>query len=100
TASCDVIVTVAGATPIHDVQGDGAASPMIGDQVLVEGVVTAAITRSDRLDGFFIQAPDGAADTDPSTSEGVYVFCATTCPPPPGVTAAEAVQAIGRGGES
>ena len=96
TASCDVMVTVAGATPIHEVQGSGATSPRVGEQVLVEGIVTAADLRGDRLDGFFLQAPDAAADDDPSTSEGIYVFCGTTCPPPPGVTVGVAVSAIGR----
>ena len=43
--------------------------------------MTATITRSDRLDGFFVQAPDDAADNDPTTSEGIYVFCGTSCPP-------------------
>lgn len=67
-------------TPIHDLQGDGDASPCAGLDVTIEGVVTGiddevgrstagSIFRDDR--GIFVQeeTPDG----DPDTSEAVFV---------------------------
>src|SRR5919198_4036517 len=55
-------------TKIHDLQGNGAASPIPGLTVTVTGVVTAVTS-----DGFFIQEEDADADADPNTSEGVFV---------------------------
>ena len=55
--------------PIHDIQGNGATSPLTGQVVTTEGVVTGR-----KSNGFFIQASDADADADPATSEGVYVF--------------------------
>ena len=92
-ATCDVAVSVLPITPIHDVQGDGATSPLVGEQVAVDGVVTATISRNDAVGGAFVQEPDGDADTDPSTSEGVFVFCAPSCPP--ALAAGDRVQVTG-----
>src|SRR6185436_5446545 len=66
---------------IHDVQGNGAATPMPGATVTVEGVVTANFQGSGKLQGFFLQEEDADADADPATSEGIFVFC-NTCPTP------------------
>src|SRR5690242_1366678 len=55
-------------TKIHDVQGNGNSSPLVGQTVTVVGVVTAVTS-----DGFFIQEEDLDADADPNTSEGVFV---------------------------
>lgn len=63
-------------TPIHDVQGRGAVSPLRDQLVVVEGIVTALVK-----DGFFLQADASQADTDPETSEGVFVQTATTPSP-------------------
>jgi len=60
----DVVVT-----PIHDIQGDGSASPLVGQVVTTVGIVTAA-----RSNGFFLQTPDAQADADPMTSEAIFVF--------------------------
>ncbi|MEE8602878.1 ExeM/NucH family extracellular endonuclease [Euzebya tangerina] len=65
---------------IHDVQGDGAASPLDGDTVEVTGIVTSLFTDDDMLDAFFLQEEDADADTDAATSEGVFVFCRGFCP--------------------
>ena len=65
-------------TRIHDVQGNGAATPIPGTTVSVEGVVTAQFLGSARLSGFFLQEEDNDADADPATSEGVFVYC-TSC---------------------
>lgn len=51
----------------HDIQGAGAVSPLSG-AVRVKGVVTAR-----KSDGFFIQTEPGFEDTDPNTSEGLFV---------------------------
>jgi uncharacterized protein len=60
---------------IHDVQGSGAATPLAGATVIVEGVVTASFQGTNQLQGFFLQEEDAAADAEPATSEGIFVFC-------------------------
>lgn len=56
----------------HQVQGSGATSPLVGSTLTVRGVITAHAA-----DGFFIQTDSGSEDTDPNTSEGLYVAEAT-----------------------
>jgi len=73
-------------TEIHDVQGSGASSPIAGQNVTVEGVVTGiddeigasfgpnnTIRRFPEDAGIFIQEEPADADADPDTSEGVFV---------------------------
>ena len=60
---------------IHDVQGSGAATPIPGSTVMVEGVVSAAFLGANKLQGFFLQEEDAQADADPLTSEGIFVYC-------------------------
>ena len=60
-------------TPIHDIQGNGAATPLPGFQVVIEGVVVGDFQGSDGLGGFFVQAGVVDADADPLTSEGMFV---------------------------
>jgi predicted extracellular nuclease len=55
-------------TRIHDIQGNGAVSPLAGQTVTTSGIVTA-VTR----EGFFIQEPDARIDNDPSTPEAIFV---------------------------
>ncbi|WP_433473551.1 ExeM/NucH family extracellular endonuclease [Spirillospora sp. CA-142024] len=57
---------------IAEVQGGGNASPLTGQTVRVEGVVTADFQRSDQLKGFFVQDP--TPDADPGTSDGLFVY--------------------------
>ncbi|MET8868910.1 ExeM/NucH family extracellular endonuclease [Nonomuraea sp. NPDC004580] len=57
---------------IAQVQGAGDASPLAGQTVRVEGVVTADFQRTDQLSGFFIQDP--RPDADPATSEGLFAY--------------------------
>nr|WP_257385966.1 ExeM/NucH family extracellular endonuclease [Tahibacter caeni] len=66
---------------IHDVQGNGAATPIPGASVMVEGIVVGNYQGASRLRGFFLQEEDADADADPNTSEGVFVFC-SACPTP------------------
>jgi predicted extracellular nuclease len=67
------------ATPIHDVQGPGATSPLADSVVVVEGVVVGDFqnnteTDDGNLNGFYVQEEDADADTSDDTSEGVFVF--------------------------
>ncbi len=62
--------------PVYQVQGNGAASPMTGESVTVEGVVTGDFQDGDanlsqNLGGFYIQ---NEPDDDTATSDGVFVF--------------------------
>ncbi len=66
-------------TPIHNVQGSGAASPVVATEVAVEGVVVGdfqnnASADDGDLNGFHLQAPASAFDADPATSEGVFIY--------------------------
>src|SRR5262249_61563848 len=54
---------------IHDIQGPGDTSPFAGRLVSTTGIVIGV-----KSNGFFIQNPDSAVDSDPNTSEGVFVF--------------------------
>lgn len=65
-----------GAVPkkIHEVQGPGLASPIVGTKVIVEGVVVGDFQGSDGFNGFHIQEEDADIDGDPSTSEGVFIY--------------------------
>ncbi len=66
-----------GGISISDVQGSGPESTMVGETVTVEGIVTGDFQDNDAddsgdLGGFFLQAE--RADSDASTSDGVFVF--------------------------
>src|SRR3954451_13530796 len=78
-------------TKIHDVQGSGAATPIPGATVTVEGIVTADF-QGTNIQGFFLQEEDADADADPATSEGIFVFCGA-CPTP--VAEGQRVKATG-----
>ncbi|MFF2127734.1 endonuclease/exonuclease/phosphatase family protein [Streptomyces olivochromogenes] len=61
---------------IHDIQGTTRTSPYAGQKVTdVAGIVTALRTYGSSR-GFWIQDP--TPDTDPATSEGVFVFTSST----------------------
>ncbi len=74
-------------TPIHVIQGVGSASEL--DSVAVttngivigdfQGVAASPLLHPEQLSGFFIQTADTDADDDPLTSQGIFVFCDTTC---------------------
>ncbi len=59
-------------TPIYDIQGSGSSSPIDGQVVETEGVITGDFQASNQLNGFFIQDPVG--DGDPATSDGIFVY--------------------------
>ena len=59
---------------IAEVQGTGDASPLVGQNVIVKGVVTAAYPTGG-FHGFFLQAQGTGPEPDPSgASDGVFVF--------------------------
>ncbi|MGC1207396.1 MAG: ExeM/NucH family extracellular endonuclease [Ornithinimicrobium sp.] len=60
------------ATFIGAVQGDGAQSPIAGEQVGVEGIVVGDF-QDGGFDGFFVQDSDGG-DADAATSDGIFVY--------------------------
>ncbi|HEX6208112.1 MAG TPA: ExeM/NucH family extracellular endonuclease, partial [Actinomycetota bacterium] len=61
------------ATLLHEVQGSGAASPLVGESHVMEAVVVGDFQGPGQIGGFFLQEEDADADADPSTSEGVFV---------------------------
>ena len=63
-------------TTIQEVQGNSDASPLLGEDVTVEGLVTGDFQERDsdtsrNLGGFYIQ---GTPDADAATSDGIFVF--------------------------
>lgn len=83
---CDVDVPL---TLISTIQGTGAASPMVGDSVVVEAVVTAILSDLNRV---IIQEEAADDDGDPLTSEGIAVFGGTL---PDGLTVGTTVRVEG-----
>ncbi len=79
-AVCDV--EESNLTPIYEVQGADASTPLARQSVVVRGVVTADFTSggdtgipaNQGLRGFFMEAIAADRDDDPQTSEGVFVF--------------------------
>jgi uncharacterized protein len=82
TASCAVSVRLSAPvaiTRIYTIQGSGAVSPLVGTEVVTEGVVTKRLISQAspvQLRGFFMQ--DETGDSDASTSDGIFVFLPAT----------------------
>lgn len=62
---------------IYSVQGNGLASPLVGQEVAIEGVVVGdfqnnAASDDGDLNGFHVQDPQG--DGNAATSDGVFVY--------------------------
>jgi uncharacterized protein len=66
---------------IHEIQGRGAASPLRDSIVSFTGIVTGSFVGSAKLGGFFAQSPDDAKDSDPLTSEGIFVDLGSSASP-------------------
>ncbi|PRG22347.1 ExeM/NucH family extracellular endonuclease [Burkholderia multivorans] len=62
------------ATPIADIQGPGAPSPLAGQNVSIEAVVTAVFGGTDGFGGFFVQQADPQRRNQPGVSEGLFVY--------------------------
>ncbi|NRB40677.1 MAG: ExeM/NucH family extracellular endonuclease [Pseudomonadales bacterium] len=61
------------ATLIHDIQGAGNTSPMQGQTVVIEAVLTGSFYQADELGGIYLQQLDADTDADENTSEGIFV---------------------------
>lgn len=72
TVNLTNVASVQGATPAGNV-----ATPLNTQSVMVEGVVTSV---TPGLSGFFVQEEGIDADADANTSNGVFVYCAASCP--------------------
>jgi predicted extracellular nuclease len=60
---------------IHEVQGSGPVSPIVGATgEVLEGIVVGDFQAPTELGGFFLQEEDDDNDSDPNTSEGIFVF--------------------------
>ncbi|WP_018412290.1 ExeM/NucH family extracellular endonuclease [Methyloversatilis thermotolerans] len=76
SADCTANVTIGAAaaiTRIPTIQGSGDASPLAGQTVTTEGVVSAVFPG---LSGFYLQ--DEAGDGDAATSDGIFVYAPST----------------------
>ncbi len=62
------------ATLLHDIQGSGASSPLVGVAATVEAIVVADFQGTTSIRGFFLEEPNAEHDGDPATSEGLFVF--------------------------
>lgn len=76
-------------TPIHQIQGNELLSPVRGQVVITEGIVTALKFNN----GFFLQTADDEVDADPATSQGIFVFTGTA--PPASATPGNRVRVTG-----
>ncbi|MGK7955334.1 MAG: ExeM/NucH family extracellular endonuclease, partial [Crocosphaera sp.] len=70
-------------TFIHQIQGTGASSPLVGQTVTIEAVVVGdyqdgGLGTNGDLNGFFVQEEDVDTDTNPLTSEGLFIFDGTS----------------------
>lgn len=67
-------------TAIPTIQGSGTSSPLVGNIVSTEGIVTADYQTnayvSGTKNGFFMQSE--SADGDPATSEGLFIYSTLT----------------------
>ena len=84
-------VSAEGASPlvaVPAIQGAALTSPLTGERVATQGIVTAVDTN-----GFYLQDPEG--DGDDATSDGIFVFTGGA----PGVAVGDAVQVTGTVGE-
>ena len=61
-------------TPIHSIQGAGLRSPLEGEHIETQGVVTGTGSR-----GFFIQDPKGNGDAN--VSDAIFVYSPQSTPP-------------------
>ncbi|MPZ51679.1 MAG: ExeM/NucH family extracellular endonuclease [Acidimicrobiia bacterium] len=85
---------------ISEVQGSGAETPVDGVLVEVTGVVVGDYEGpSPNLRGFFLQEEEADMDSDPATSEGVFVFNNIGGTSPDLVALGDAVTVTGTVGE-
>ena len=84
-------------TPIHEVQGEGTSSPEVGNEVSVEGVITALYLTGGK-NGMYIQTAGtgGATDATPGASDAVFVDGGSSAANlPAGLAIGDSVQVTG-----
>ena len=62
------------ATLISQVQGSGASTPLAGQTVSIEGIVTGDYQGAGAFSGFYVEEEAADHDANPATSEGIFVF--------------------------
>jgi len=62
------------AMPIARIQGDTDRSPMTGETVTIEGILTYDTRHEDGFQGFYLQQADHETDDNPATSEALFVY--------------------------
>ena len=62
------------ATPISRIQGSSHSSPLTGQVVTVEGILTLDSRTPDGFRGFYLQQADHQTDNNPLTSEALFVY--------------------------
>jgi predicted extracellular nuclease len=65
-------------TLISAIQGSGASSPLVGNNVSIEAIVTSDLQASNQIGRFFVQQANADYDANAATSEGLYVAGGTT----------------------
>ena len=67
------------ATLIHEIQGSADMSPVNNTIQLIEGIVSADFRTysTNPLGGFYLQEESTDQDSDPATSEGIFVYAPT-----------------------
>ncbi|MFC0247720.1 ExeM/NucH family extracellular endonuclease [Citricoccus parietis] len=79
-------------TPIAEIQGTGAASEMIGENVMTLGVVTAVYSTGG-FNGYYLQTSgSGGDDATPGGSDAIFIYSADTVGE---VTLGDHVQVVG-----
>lgn len=69
------ILSTVSVVRIHDIQGSGTSfNPVYSGTQSIEGIVTRTFSGTAMLSGFYVQEEDADADTNPLTSEGIFVY--------------------------
>ncbi|RQP12836.1 MAG: ExeM/NucH family extracellular endonuclease [Microbacteriaceae bacterium] len=84
---------------IAEVQGTGASTPLAGQTVTVEGVVTAYYAAPSNYRGLYLQTAGSGGDTDatPGASDGIFVYVNQAYPE---VAVGDLVRVTGTAGEN
>lgn len=61
-------------TPISQVQGDASQSPISGQTVTLEGILTLDTRTKGGFQGFYLQQADHQTDNNPRTSEALFIY--------------------------
>lgn len=91
-------------TEIHQIQGTGAASALVGQTVTIEAIVVGDFQNGDadakrNLNGFYVQEEAADQDADAATSEGIFIFQGSGNPNLPNVNIGDRVLVTGTVGE-